>query len=147
MKAPAAAAVKNKNGTGHPAGTDQERLLLEACLLTPEECLARLGSREKGLAEEEVEDKRREYGRNEVSTKQGGLLLRTYHRVANPLVVQLLIIAGVSLAMGDLRSFLVVGGMLVLSVGLSSLQEERSGRAVDKLQAMVRTTVNVMRDG
>jgi len=147
MKAPAAAAVKNKNGTGHPAGTDQERLLLEACLLTPEECLARLRSREKGLAEEEVEDKRREYGRNEVSTKQGGLLLRTYHRVANPLVVQLLIIAGVSLAMGDLRSFLVVGGMLVLSVGLSSLQEERSGRAVDKLQAMVRTTVNVMRDG
>src|SRR5208283_905678 len=49
--------------------------------------------------------------------------------------------------MGDLRSFIVVAGMVLISVGLSSIQEERSGRSVEKLQAMVRTTVNVMRDG
>ncbi len=49
--------------------------------------------------------------------------------------------------MGDLRSFIVVAGMVLISVGLSSFQEERSGRAVEKLQAMVRTTVNVKRDG
>ncbi len=129
------------------AGTDNEKVLLEACSLPPEECLVRMGTREKGLAEEEVEEKRRSFGTNEVSTKQTGALLRTYHRFANPLVVQLLIIAGVSFIMGDLRSTIVVGGMVLISVGLSSLQEERSGRAVEKLQAMVRTTVNVMRNG
>jgi len=129
------------------AATDQERVLLEACSLSAEECLTRMGSREKGLSEEEVEEKRREFGTNEVSIKQGGLLLRTYHRFANPLVVQLLVIAGVSFIMGDLRSTIVVGGMVLISVGLSSLQEERSGRSVEKLQAMVRTTVNAMRDG
>jgi Mg2+-importing ATPase len=129
------------------AATDQERVLLEACSLSPEDCFARLGSREKGLTEEEVEEKRRTFGTNEVSTKQGGVLLRTYHRFANPLVIQLLIIAGVSFFMGDLRSTIVVGGMVLISVGLSSIQEERSGRSVEKLQAMVRTTVNVMRDG
>ena len=80
-------------------------------------------------------------------TKQGGALLRTYHRLANPLVIQLLIIAAVSFIMGDLRSTIVVGGMVLISVGLSSFQEERSGRAVEKLQAMVRTTVNVIRGG
>ncbi|MGO9309646.1 MAG: cation-transporting P-type ATPase, partial [Spirochaetia bacterium] len=127
--------------------TDQERVLLEACSLTPEECFARMGSREKGLTGEEVEEKRREFGTNEVSTKQAGILLRTYHRFANPLVVQLLIIAGVAFAMGDLRSTIVVAGMVLISVGLSSFQEERSGRSVEKLQAMVRTTVNVIRDG
>jgi len=129
------------------ASTDQERVLLEACSLSPEECFVSMGTRERGLAEEEVEEKRKTFGTNEVSTKQGGALLRTYHRLANPLVVQLLIIAGVSFIMGDLRLTIVVGGMVLISVGLSSLQEERSGRAVEKLQAMVRTTVNVMRDG
>ncbi len=127
--------------------TDQERVLLEACSLSAEECLGSMASREAGLTEEEVEEKRREFGPNEVITKKGGALLRTYHRFANPLVIQLLIIAGVSFIMGDLRSTIVVGGMVLISVGLSSLQEERSGRAVEKLQAMVRTTVNVMRDG
>jgi len=129
------------------AATDQERVLLEACSVSPEDCFARLGSREKGLTEEEIEEKRKEFGTNEVSTKQGGVLLRTYHRFANPLVVQLLVIAVVSFILGDLRSTIVVGGMVLISVGLSSIQEERSGRSVEKLQAMVRTTVNVMRDG
>ena len=99
------------------AATDQERVLLEACSLSSEDCFTRLGSREKGLTEEEVEEKRRTFGTNEVSTKQGGLLLRTYHRFANPLVIQLLIIAGVSFFMGDLRSFIVVAGMVLISVG------------------------------
>jgi Mg2+-importing ATPase len=127
--------------------TDHERNLLEACALSVEECLARLESREKGLAEEEAEEKRRRWGPNEVAARKGGALLRTYHRLANPLVIQLLIIAGVSFVMGDLRSTIVVGGLLLVSVGLSSIQEERSGRAVERLQAMVRTTVNVLRDG
>ena len=91
------------------ATTDQERVLLEACSLSAEECFTRMGSREKGLSAEEVEEKRREFGTNEVSTKKGGLLLRTYHRFANPLVVQLLVIAGVSFIMGDIRSTIVVG--------------------------------------
>src|SRR5271157_4620666 len=129
------------------ATADQERTLLTACALSPEECLARLSTRDSGLSVEEVEEKLREFGPNEVITKQGGALLRTYHRFANPLVIQLLIIAGVSFAMGDLRSTIVVGGMVLISVGLSSFQEERSGRSVEKLQAMVRTTVNVIRDG
>jgi Mg2+-importing ATPase len=129
------------------AATDQERVLLEACLLSPEECFVRMGSREKGLSEEEVEEKRRTFGTNEVATKHGGALLRTYHRFANPLVIQLLIIAVVAFIMRDVRSTIVVGGMVLISVGLSSIQEERSGRAVEKLQAMVRTTVNVMREG
>ena len=127
--------------------TDQERVLLEACSLSPEECFARMESREKGLTDEEVEEKRRTFGTNEVAAQKGGALLRTYHRLANPLVIQLLIIAVVAFIMGDLRSTIVVGGMVLISVGLSSIQEERSGRAVEKLQAMVRTTVNVMRDG
>ena len=136
-----------RNPTASVVSAEQERTLIEACSLSAEDCLARLGGRDKGLTAEEVEEKQKEHGRNEVSLKKGGTFTRFFHRVANPLVIQLLIIAGVSFIMGDLRSTIVVGGMLLISVGLSSIQEERSGKAVEKLQAMVRTTANVMRDG
>ncbi|HTT56528.1 MAG TPA: magnesium-translocating P-type ATPase [Opitutaceae bacterium] len=75
------------------------------------------------------------------------VLLDLLDRCRNPLVIQLLVIALVSYLMGDLRSTLVVGGMLFLSVFLSYFQETRSSRAVEKLQKLVRTTVTVVRDG
>jgi P-type Mg2+ transporter len=136
-----------RNPSASVVGVEQERTLIEACSLTTEECLARLGGREKGLTAEEVEEKLKEFGRNEVSLKKGGAFRRTIGRFANPLVIQLLIIAAVAFLMGDLRSTIVVGVMILISVGLSAIQEERSGRAVEKLQAMVRTTTNVVREG
>ena len=126
---------------------DGERALLEACSLGAEDCLTRAGSRETGLSTAEAEEKRRQVGPNEVAIGKHGAFRRMVRRVVNPLVVQLLVIAGVSWIMGDLRSAIVVGGLLLVSLGLSSIQEERSGRAVEKLQAMVRTTANVLRDG
>ncbi|HTP58483.1 MAG TPA: magnesium-translocating P-type ATPase [Spirochaetia bacterium] len=136
-----------RNPSASVVSAEQERTLIEACSLGTEECLARLGGRDKGLTVPEAEDRLREFGRNEVSLKKAGAFRRTVGRFANPLVIQLLIIAGVSFVMGDLRSTLVVAGMVVLSVGLSAVQEERSGKAVEKLQAMVRTTANVVREG
>jgi Mg2+-importing ATPase len=136
-----------KPATASSVPGDSERVLLEACSLDAGDCLARLGSREQGLSGAEADAKRRQVGSNEVAIRKGGVLRRTFQRLVNPLVVQLLVIAGVSFIMGDLRSTIVVGALLALSVGLSSIQEERSGRAVEKLQAMVRTTVNVLRDG
>src|SRR5512136_1255095 len=106
---------------------DSERALLETCSLGIADCLARLDSREKGLSVEEVEEKRRQVGPNEVAIGKHGAFRRMVRRIVNPLVVQLLVIAGVSWIMGDLRSTIVVGGLLVLSLGLSSIQEERSG--------------------
>ncbi len=68
-------------------------------------------------------------------------------RCRNPLVIQLLVIAVVAYLMDDLRSTIVVGGMVFLSVFLSYFQEARSSRAVEKLQKLVKTTVTVLRDG
>jgi Mg2+-importing ATPase len=49
--------------------------------------------------------------------------------------------------MDDIRSTVVVGGMVFLSVILSYVQESRSSRAVEKLQKLVKTTATVVRDG
>jgi P-type Mg2+ transporter len=112
------------------------------------ELLRQLGSSSAGLSSEAAARQLEEAGPNTVST--GGrqsILAELVHRCGNPLVIQLLIIATVSFLMHDLRSTVVVGGMVFLSVFLSYVQEARSSRAVEKLQQLVKTSVSVLRDG
>jgi hypothetical protein len=56
-------------------------------------------------------------------------------------------IAIASLIAQETKSAIIVGCMVFLSVFLSYFQEARSSKAVEKLQKMVKTTVNVVRDG
>ncbi len=110
--------------------------------------LTRLGSSGNGLSAAQATQVLAERGPNTVAVgRRHSFLLDLLDRCRNPLVVQLLIIAGVSYLMADLRSAVVVGVMLFLSVFLSYLQETRSSRAVEKLQKLVKTTVTVLRDG
>ena len=112
------------------------------------ELLQKLGSSVGGLSSERAAQLLDELGPNAVAA--GGrqsMLMDLLHRCRNPLVIQLLIIAGVCYFMDDLRSTIVVGGMVFISVFLSYFQEARSSRAVEKLQKLVKTTVTVLRDG
>ena len=107
-----------------------------------------LGSSPTGLSSETAMRLLLETGPNTVAA--GGrqtILQDLLHRCRNPLVIQLFIIATVSYLMGDVRSTIVVGGMVFLSVFLSYIQEARSSRAVERLQKLVKTTVTVLRDG
>jgi Mg2+-importing ATPase len=108
----------------------------------------KLGTSSNGLTSEQAAQLAEELGPNTVAA--GGkttILMDLLHRCRNPLVVQLLVIASVSYFMGDIRSTVVVGGMLFLSVFLSYIQEARSSKAVEKLQKLVKTTATVVRDG
>ncbi len=107
-----------------------------------------LGSSPAGLTADTAEQIRARIGSNSVAVgSRHSVLLDLLHRCRNPLVIQLLVIAVVSYLMGDVRSTVVVGGMVFLSVFLSYFQEARSSRAVEKLQKLVRTTATVVRDG
>ena len=112
------------------------------------ELLKQLGTTANGLPSDTAAQVLRDIGPNTVAVGQRQSVLRDLlQRCRNPLVIQLLIIAAVSYLMGDLRSAVVVGGMLFLSVFLSYIQEARSSRAVEKLQKLIKTTVTVLRDG
>ena len=122
--------------------------LVDLCRCTPEEALRNLGVNESGLSEAEVEAAREKYGPNLLSHKQEmGVVRELFHRCKNPLVIQLLVICIVALLMGDVRSAVVVGGMIFLSVVLAYVQEHRSSKAVEELQAMVQTDCTLIRDG
>ncbi len=126
----------------------EERELLECGALSPQAVLARLAGAEKGLSAEQVEERLERFGPNEVGPqRRAGFFGEIFQRSKNPLVVQLLVIAGVSLAMGDVRAASVVAAMVVLSVALGYVQERRSSRAVESLLSMVKATCTAVRGG
>ena len=128
--------------------SEHEQKLVELCTLPAQEALQRLGVTENGLSDEQVETAREEYGSNILShRKEAGIVMELLQRCRNPLVIQLLVICIVSLLMGDVRAATVVGAMVLLSVVLAYVQEHRSSKAVEKLNAMVQTNSLVMRDG
>ena len=128
--------------------SEHEQKLVELCTLPAQEALQRLGVTENGLSDEQVETAREEYGSNILShRKEAGIVMELLQRCRNPLVIQLLVICVVSLLMGDVRAATVVGAMVLLSVVLAYVQEHRSSKAVEKLNAMVQTNSLVMRGG
>ncbi len=128
--------------------TAAEKRLLQICDLPLTDVLATLNSREGGLTSGEVEQRADEFGPNILFTKRReGFFLELWSRLKDPLVIQLLAIAGISAVMGDLRSAAVVGVMLLISVGLSYAQEKRSYKAAEELQNLVKTTCLVLRAG
>lgn len=112
------------------------------------ELLRTLNTSANGLNQDEAQSRLSMYGYNELAKpRKVGAILQFLERFTNPLVIQLLVIGIVSFLVGDIRSTVVVSGMVFLSVILTHIQEYRSSLAVDKLYSMVRTTATVTRDG
>lgn len=140
--------AKSKTEARPANGGQFEKRLLQLCAMGTDEVFKTLGSREQGLNASEVEERAAEFGANVIFTKQKiGFAGEIWERVKNPLVIQLLAICLISALMGDLRSVLVVGGMILLSVGLAYFQEKRSDLAAAKLQNLVQTSSQVLREG
>jgi Mg2+-importing ATPase len=88
------------------------------------------------------------YGPNRVSReRQASILMELWVRLKNPLNLLLLVLAGLSWALSDIRSAVVIAIMVVLSVGLGFIQEHRSSAAAAKLASMVSIRATVRRPG
>ena len=122
--------------------------LLAVCAMSPQDAVTHMESTDKGLDPSVIEQRQSYYGANEIIVHQKlGVLREIFQRFANPLAIQLIVIALISFAMGDVRAATVVGVMVFLSVFMSYFQEARSSKAIEKLQAMVKTTCTVVRGG
>ncbi|TMA28208.1 MAG: magnesium-translocating P-type ATPase [Deltaproteobacteria bacterium] len=122
--------------------------MLEVGALPPEAVFTRFGTSDKGLTPDQVEERLERVGPNEVEhARRLGFFGEIFQRSKNPLVIQLLVIAVVSLALGDVRAATVVGAMVILSVALGYVQERRSNNAVEKLLSMIKATCTAVRAG
>lgn len=119
---------------------------------TEEAAFAAVGSRREGLGVEEAAERLREFGPNSVSAPPPRPLVELLRKFREPLVVQLIVICVLSFAFEDdptkrLLGTSLVGGMVFLSVFLSYFQESRSAATIARLQAMVKSTCDVLRGG
>src|SRR5579872_1028342 len=87
-----------ENGSSS-TNAQSDREFFEICTLAPEAALAKLGVTDKGIEPAEADARRLTYGLNEIAKrKRLGFVGEILQRFKNPLVIQLLIIAGVSYA-------------------------------------------------
>ncbi|MCK9209947.1 MAG: magnesium-translocating P-type ATPase [Ignavibacteriaceae bacterium] len=128
--------------------SENERLLVDICGLDVQASLTHLETNIKGLSTEEAEKRLDEYGLNELAhSKTLGFWADVLNRCRSPLVIQLLIIALVSVFIGEAKSTIIVSLMVVLSVGLSYVLDRRSSKAVESLGKRVQSHVLLLRDG
>jgi Mg2+-importing ATPase len=104
------------------------------------------GSSAAGLSPDEAQARLLRYGRNIVAAQRTAhplsLLLSGF---ARPLPLLLLALAALDLGTGQAISAAVIAAIVVLSCLLGFAQEYRSQRAVERLRALVRTDVQVLR--
>ena len=128
--------------------SEHERRMVELCAVSEQEAIEKLNTSLKGLSEEEAEHRLDKYGANELAhSKELGFWADIFRRCKSPLVIQLLVIAAIAGIIGEAKSAVIVGLMVVLSVGLSYILDRRSSRAVETLGKRVQSRTLVLRDG
>src|SRR5579871_3573647 len=131
--------------------------LLAVATTSPDEALERLQSNRSGLTEEQVEERRAQYGRNEVAHEKPPTwyqeLFRAFITPFNGVLFAVSIVSlftDVIFAAPEDRSFrtiIVLMAMVLLSTLLRFWQEFQSNKAAEELKAMVRSTTAVTRAG
>ncbi len=107
-----------------------------------------LQSSEVGLSAAEANHRLTVYGPNESRTQDKHTLLKEIlFLVSNPLVVILLIAAGVSASLGGVVDATIISSMIIFSVVLNVVQTYRSRKAVEALQRSMSSTATARRNG
>lgn len=112
-----------------------------------EQVLLDLGSGSDGLTRQEAARRLTVEGPNAVRTHRAngwGVLLR---QLRSPVLILLFVTAAVSLFLADATNAIVIGVILVFSVGLGFINEFRADRAAEALHSQVRHGAVVVRDG
>ncbi len=120
--------------------------LEEAARLGPEALFSRFAASPAGLTLHEAAARIARFGLNTVARERPlAPLRRLLQLFLSPLSLLLLVLAVLAQLSGEAGGALVIAVMVVLSVLLSWFQEVRSGKAAERLRAMVHTTASVLR--
>lgn len=148
--------LAGRRAVSEPArcGKENERLRY-AVRHTPQEVYAYLHTTAKGLTEEQAEEARDAYGRNEVTHgKKDPLMKRICGAFINPFTAILIILAVVSTFTDIIMvepgkqnpvTVIIIVAMVLISGILRFVQETRSGNAAARLSEMIQTTTCVER--
>lgn len=115
---------------------------------TPENLLSSLNSTERGLTQQEVEYRLKQYGVNALQErKQATALFLFLSQFKSPLVLILIFAAIISIIVGEWTDASIVLAVVLGSTILGFVQEYNASNAVEKLRKQVTIKSNVLRDG
>ena len=113
-----------------------------------QQLLQELKATPEGLTTDEANQRLRLYGPNSlVRESRFGTLFSFLRFFANPLVLILLAASGVSMAVGEQISALIIITIVLLSVLLNFFMEFQAQHAAEQLRRQVASTAAVLRDG
>ncbi|MBU5454859.1 magnesium-translocating P-type ATPase [Caproiciproducens sp. MSJ-32] len=129
--------------------------LLLVSRLTEEGVLRKYNTSYEGYEENEIEEIKERYGKNEISYQKGkSLIKKIIDAFINPFSIILLALAVISYVTDvalvksdqkDFTSVIIVTTMILVSGGLRFIQESKSNKAAEHLSKIVRTTISVKR--
>lgn len=109
--------------------------------------LALLSSDSKGLSSPESGRRLAEMGPNVLRGHRARPWRVLGRQLRSPILILLFVTAGVSVFLGEAANAVIIGVILVVSVGLGFVNEFRAERAADALHDQIRHTVVVLREG
>lgn len=110
--------------------------------------LIALESQTTGLSSEEALRRLAQTGPNEIAAKQHRrIAVDLARRLANPLILILLVASTIAGATGDLASFVIIVLIVLLSTVLDMVQERRAEATADALRRSIALRARVLRDG
>lgn len=101
----------------------------------------------RGLAASEVERRRIAFGPNAIATHHARVLTVLWHQLNSPLLGLLLVAATASFFVGEKADAVIIGIIVVASVGLGFVNEYRAEKAAASLHSQVTHEAVVLRDG
>lgn len=116
--------------------------------IAPENFLSSVKSTDKGLTQQEVEVRLKQYGMNALQErKQDTALVLFLSQFKSPLVLILIFAAIISIIVGEWTDASIVLAVVLGSTVLGFVQEYNASNAVEKLRKQVTIKSNVLRDG
>ena len=118
-----------------------------AAALPASDVLARLGSSAEGLPEDEAARRLRAVGPNAVRSHRARALPVLMNQLRSPLLVLLAATALASAFLGQASDAVIIGIILLASVGLGFANEYKAAKTAEALHSSVRHSCIVLRDG
>ncbi|MCX7721264.1 MAG: calcium-translocating P-type ATPase, PMCA-type [Dictyoglomus thermophilum] len=117
--------------------------------LTKEEVLKELRvDPEKGLAEQEVEERRKKYGENKIPEKKSKSFINIFFSQFKEFLTIVLIIATlISFLLGEIKDAVAILIIVIINAILGSVQEYKAEKTLESLKSYVSPKANVLRDG
>ena len=136
-----------KTTPGGLANTGGRLELAAAAALPAADVLSELRSSAAGLSSGEATKRLAVYGPNVLLSHGVSAFSVLLRQLRSYLLLLLLVAAVVSAVVGDRTEAAIIGGIMLMSVGLSFLNEYRSEKAVEELHSQIHHAAVVERDG